>query len=421
MTDRSIAPDISNIQTISFQSPQYSDVLLPIHTWICHDPKHPIIKIEWQVPAGRWYQHYPLQSSLALAMLKEGTAQKDSKTIAELLEYYGGKLSINADSTNATVTLMAYKKYLTPLLDLLREILFEASFPEKEWHTLLSISKQKHLVNTQKNDYIANKESMRQIFGAAHPYAYYFTMQDYENIQLEQCKDYYKNIFLQKNGHLFLSGDLSTSEIETIQNIFRLLPSCTTMADKHPIVSDLSKNLTITKDKSAQASIRLSSHSISKNHPDYMPLQVSNTVLGGYFGSRLMSNIREDKGYTYGIYSSLTPYLHSGLWQISTEVGVDVCDASLQEIYHEIDRMQDTLCDDEELQAVRNSMLMEFLSATDGCFNQIDTVRGLYSYGLQLEDFQSWISTIQNISAQEIQAISQKYFRKENIYECVVR
>ena len=149
-------------------------------------------------------------------------------------------------------------------------------------------------------------------------------------------------------------------------------------------------------------------------------MQVLNTVLGGYFGSRLMTNIREDKGYTYGIGSGLVSMYDEGYFVISTEVGVDVTNATLKEIYFEIEKLQNDLVPEEELELVRNYLIGVFLRSTDGPFAIGERLKGILGYGLGYEYYDRYVATIRNITAEELRNLAKKYWQKDELIELVV-
>ena len=155
-------------------------------------------------------------------------------------------------------------------------------------------------------------------------------------------------------------------------------------------------------------------------HKDYFGWQVLNTVLGGYFGSRLMSNLREDKGFTYGIYSSINSYKHAGSFVVGMETGVINKRAALDEIYSEYKRLRDQQIGDDELTLVKNYLLGEILRSTDGIFSTSDFYKGLLLYDLGTDYLSKVTSTINNVKPVELQELAQKYFAENTMRELVV-
>jgi predicted Zn-dependent peptidase len=149
-------------------------------------------------------------------------------------------------------------------------------------------------------------------------------------------------------------------------------------------------------------------------------VQVLNNIFGGYFGSRLMSNIREDKGYTYGIHSYLENRIHESAWMISTEAGRDVASATIKEVYNEMKRLRDEPVEEAELHLVRNYMIGSILGDIDGAFQIIARWKNYILNNLSADYFNNSISTIKKITAAELQELANKYLQPEDFYELTV-
>jgi len=145
-----------------------------------------------------------------------------------------------------------------------------------------------------------------------------------------------------------------------------------------------------------------------------------NTVFGGFFGSRLMSNIREDKGYTYGIHSYVQNHIQESAWMISTEAGKDVSEATVTEVYNEMALLRNTLIDEEELLLVRNYMIGSILGDLDGPFQIIGRWKNIILNDLDEQYFYDSIKVIKTISVEELKALAEKYLKPEDFYELVV-
>jgi len=157
---------------------------------------------------------------------------------------------------------------------------------------------------------------------------------------------------------------------------------------------------------------------IKRNEPEYPIFSLLNTVLGGYFGSRLMQNIREDKGYTYGVYSVLKSMTMSGQWGIYTDVGIDVYESALNEIYFEIERLKNEEISPEELHLVKNYIAGTFLSSIDGPFALANKFKSIYLFDLDYSYFDRFLSDIKNITPKKLNALANKYL--DNSYHQVV-
>lgn len=169
-----------------------------------------------------------------------------------------------------------------------------------------------------------------------------------------------------------------------------------------------------------QGSVRLARPFPNRHHPDFIKVMVLNSLFGGFFGSRLMENIREDKGYTYGIHSYLQNHVQHSAWMVSTEAGRDVAEAAITEVYKEMKILREELVDDEELLLVRNYMMGSILGDLDGPFQIMARWKNIILNGLDENYFYTSINTIKTISAKELQQLAQQYLNHEDFYDLVV-
>jgi predicted Zn-dependent peptidase len=305
----------------------------------------------------------------------------------------------------------------------MKEILFDATFPEQELNTYKQNSKQQLTVNNEKVGYVARKKFNEMIFGASHPYGYAEKMEDYDNMKRDDLLSVFSSLYTKENCTLIVAGKITDAVFKTLNANFgandwrKAVASDSTFNPKHQ-TSNI--KLFIEKKDAVQSAIRIGKPLFNKTHPDYAGMQVLNTVLGGYFGSRLMSNIREDKGYTYGVGSAVASLLHDGFFFISTETGVDVTQPAIHEIYKEIDRLKKELIPDEELAMVKNYMTGSFLRSIDGAFQLADRCKGIIIYDLDYDYFYNYLNIIKTITSNQLLQLAEKYLENESFYELVV-
>jgi predicted Zn-dependent peptidase len=219
-----------------------------------------------------------------------------------------------------------------------------------------------------------------------------------------------------------VSGKVTDNTLQLIEKHFGCIPPAAQIdagSIHHKPLTQTGKFL-IEKQDALQSAIRIGKMLFNKSHSDYIGMLVLNTVFGGYFGSRLMSNIREDKGYTYGIGSAVVSFLHAGYFTISSEVGTEVTQSAIKEIYYELERIQSELISNSELTRVRNYMLGAFLRSIDGPFALADRFKAIYFYGLDYEYYDRYIETIKTITPAELRNLANKYLRKDEMIELVV-
>jgi zinc protease len=261
------------------------------------------------------------------------------------------------------------------------------------------------------------------IYGENHSYAKYSEAAHIDAIEREELVNYYNQFY--KNGKcvIFVAGKIPTNLFEELNNTIGALQlqAATFEITQEPAIAFAQQKLEVQNDAAAvQGAIRLASPFPNRHHADFQKIMVLNCIYGGYFGSRLMSNIREEKGYTYGIYSYLQNHLQQSAWVISTEAGKDVCRAAIEEIYKEMDILKNELVDDEELSIVKNYMLGTILGDLDGPFQLIAKWKNIILNNLTESYFYDSVATIKSISSEELQELAKKYLQPQNFHELVV-
>jgi predicted Zn-dependent peptidase len=382
-----------------------------------------VVQIDWVFPAGLWFEQKEAVAHATAGLLKNGTSKHTSEQISEALEFYGAQLKASAGNDFATVTLYSLTKHLPALLPMVLEILTEATFPEHEVEIYKRNVIQRLLVNLRQCEFVANQRIDALLFGEHHPYGRFTRQATIEALTRKELMAYYKGHYSLANVRMFMAGKINVSDVKHLNEVFGAAPIIATPvapvtfedAERSERVQRISNEA-----NGVQGAIRIGRLFPNRHHPDYTPMVVLNTLFGGYFGSRLMSNIREDKGYTYGIHSSLGPEVNSGSLVIGTETGRDVTEAAVVEVYKEMELLCNEPADEEELLLVKNYLLGGILGDLDGPFSILQRWRTLILNGFTEEHFNRNISIYKNITTAELQALAKKYFVKEEFYEIVV-
>ena len=304
---------------------------------------------------------------------------------------------------------------------MVKELITDSVMPQDELDIYKQNMKQRLKVSLKKSDFVAGRLIDVYLFGENHPYGKFSKAEDFDALNREQLLSFYKKYYQQGKLIIFVAGKLP-ADIGSLLNLhFGDLPNNEIGSKNISTQQTAEKKFRIINDaEGVQGSIRIARPFPNRHHPDFLKVQVLNALIGGYFGSRLMSNIREDKGYTYGIHSFLQNHIHDSAWMISTEAGKDVCEATIAEVYKEMKELREELVDDEELLLVRNYLMGSLLGDLDGPFQIIARWKNYVLNNLTEKYFYDSINTIKTISAEEIQALAQKYLNPEDFYELVV-
>jgi zinc protease len=420
--DRLKAPEFKQVTKVDLQkaTDQTLDNGMPLY--VVNAGTQEVMKIEFIFGAGMRNRDYPMVASAVNDMLDEGTSTRKAMDIAEELDFYGAFIESEVTHDHAIFTLWTLNKYLDESLVIVKDILFNAAFPETELGVYIDNRRQKYIVDSEKVSVLARRRFAELLFGEKHGYGVSTKPDDFARITRGELQQFHREFYHAGNGCILAAGNIPDSLRTKLNQYFGgsewkkpfggipAVGSAKTIAAREHLVK---------KDGAIQSALRVGRTLFNREHPDFPAMQVLNCVLGGYFGSRLMANIREDKGYTYGIGSGLVSMTDGGYFYISTEVGVDVTSAALKETYFEIERLQNDLVTADELDLVRNYMTGVFLRSTDGPFAMADRKRALIGYKLGYDYYDRYLETIRTVSASELRDLAQKYLRKSDLTELV--
>ena len=382
-----------------------------------------VLSLELVFYAGNWYDTQHLVAATTNFLLKNGTSKKSAFEINEHFEYYGAFLNRGCYNETATINLHTPVKHLNALLPVIQELLTDAIFPEQELAIYKQNMRQRLDVNLKKCDFVAARLIDAYVFGEQHPYGQYSSYEQYEALQQASLVEFYNQYYRHGRCIIFAAGVLPPDFEVQLNQWFGSLPlnQQSLPVITHPVVPAAEKKYRLVNDHNGvQGAIRMARSFPNRHHPDFPKVQLLNALFGGFFGSRLMSNIREDKGYTYGIHSYIQNHIGDSAWMISTEAGRDVCEATIQEVYYEMEELRNEPVDDEELQLVRNYLMGTILGDLDGPFHIISRWKNLLLNGLDESFFYKSVDAIKNTSAEELQQLAQKYLQPEEFYELIV-
>jgi len=426
MLNRKSVPDITDAVKFQLSLPPYQKISLQngVEVFLMDMGTVDTLMMNVVFYAGNCFEEQNLIAPATNFMLKNGTRSKNAYEINEYFEYYGSYLNRSAGHETAELTLHCMKKNFNELLPLVAELITDSVFPEEELQIYKKNMQQRLQVNLRKNDFIAGRLIERYLFGANHPYGRYSSMEDYEVLQIAGLRDFYNKYYLGGRCLIFIAGPLP-ADIETlVESNFGSLPLGGSEKPPLPLTAlepEKEKKFRITNDsESVQGAIRIARNFPNRHHPDFQKMQVLNNILGGYFGSRLMANIREDKGYTYGIHSYLMNLTQESALMISTEAGKEVTEETIKETYLEMKRLCDEPVTEKELKTTRNFLIGTLLGDLDGPFQVAGRWKSLILNGLTDEYFYNGIETIKKIKPAELQELANKYLNPSDFYELVV-
>lgn len=417
MLDRSVAPQAVTIERPNLPGLERISIKDDTLVYALNQGTQPVVLFEMVVPVGRFQEPTPGLSYYLFKMITEGTSSKSSETIASFFDFHGSHLEITPTLDYVSIKLYALNKFFPTLLSLLMELLTESTFPDREFETLKKIRTQNIRQQNAKNNVFASLKFRELLYGEQHPYGRIVTEEQSKAVSREALIQFRGALLTQP--HFFVTGQVTDEIIDALQSSLSHLdfqqPDEVSMAE-----TKRGDSLTLKREGSTQASVRMGLNTINRHHEDVHLLKVTNEILGGYFGSRLMKNIREEKGLTYGIHSSVLHLEQSSYWSIGSELLSDKVELGVEEILKEITTLQNELPCNEEMEMVTNYMKGKFLNSFDSPFSAHDMMKGIILNGLSEQYFFEFFDTLQSITPGQVTSTAQKYFRQDELLKLVV-
>lgn len=412
--NRNVAPTVHTIKEFDLVTPQIETLANGLRWSHIQSGKQAAVSIQLIFRAGTWFAPSREIAAFTARMLNEGTQSKNSSQIAEEIDKYGSFLEISSGNDYATIELYSLTKYLNPMLTLLKEILTTATFPENELQKVKDINIQNIKVSNEKTSVVASAKFRTLLFGDNTPYGVEMTIEEIERVKQSQLADFYYNAFYQQPFEILTSGSLSDSEKDEIRLCLSNMYISHIQKPREKPQMILATNgkrgeLYLAKDDAMQTSIRIGKPLFLRTDQDYIPMRVLNEILGGYFGSRLMSNIREEKGYTYGISSSMQFNRHAGYLIIGTDVKKEVKLETRAEIFKEIAVLRNEKVPKEELLMVKNYMKGAFVNSLGTPFAIADKYRNMFLFDLPIDYYKKYLAAIDAVTATQLQEMAKKY------------
>ncbi|MBK8845091.1 MAG: insulinase family protein [Bacteroidetes bacterium] len=415
MIDRKSAPAILPAKKINITNPDYIALDNGMPLYAMGNDHEEVVKIEVLFDAGSDKNSQQQVAEATCNLSDDGHVGLSASAVAEKFEYYGASIETLCEYHLSSMSLYAMAKHVHKLMPVFCDLLQTPEFATGELENYKVRNIQQLKVQSEKTEYMARMRMRNELFGD-HVYGAVPAISHFENLSREQLQNFHASYYATKPFIVIVSGCASEALIKQVNKTLgsiKCAPGSTANLfsnQKHDLtLKQVPQKIKITKQGALQSAVRIACAAVNKSHPDYFKLNLLINVLGGYFGSRLMSNIREDKGYTYGIGSSLVAYRDAAIITIATEVGTDVTAATLEEIYKEINK----LCSEEipahELQVVKNYMSGSMLRLFDGTFARAERFRMLLTNSLTNEYYQNFIASLHQISSKQLIETANQY------------
>jgi zinc protease len=414
MLDRTVAPPVQPLARVTLPAAEVLALPSGARLHVLANNAQPVVRLQAVFRAGKIAESRPGLASLTARMLLEGTTTRTARQIADEVAFYGASLECDAGFDRSTLTLYCLTRHLPTLLPLVIDVLTNPAFPTAELEQLKTRTVQNVRVERKKTSYLASERFNELIFGADTPYGRPFDSAVYQELTADEARSFHEQAYSFGNAEIFLCGDVA-AEQKLVASAFGVAaahttPTHTSTATEGDVTRETDR---VAVAGSLQASIRMGRRWPAPTHPDTHCLKLLANVLGGYFGSRLMRNIREDKGLTYGIYASVAPREFGTVLIIGTDVKGESADFAVSEIQMELRRLQEELIPADELETVKNYILGKFANELSTVFEQCDKYKTLVFLNLPADYYTQFVQQTEAVEAETLLQLAQEYFAPE--------
>jgi len=418
--DRSKQPKAADSFDLTLPEPSFKTLRNGIQLQTLEVGNQDIFRLDLIFQAGRIWQTELLQALFTCAMLKEGTSSYTSLEISEILDNHGAIMDVTSAIEYSYVTLYALNKHAKMLLPLIYSIVTEPIFPTHELELLVGNNKQYLQVQLEKVSYLASRQMSKAIFGKNHPYSAQAQLCDFDKINREMLNDFFRSRYSNQTCMISLAGQLSDEFIALIEEQFGNHPFGNQEAKLTPVKikeakREVQREFFIPVEESQQCAVLMGAPCVNIFDEDFFGMKFLMVLLGGYFGSRLMANIREKQGLTYGIYSDIIPMPQAGVYQIMAQSDVKYVPQLKASVMRELKILQQELVPKEEFERVRQYMLGEMCRSNEGIFALTESWIYLYTHHLPKNHYIQMIEKINNITAEELRTLANKYLHVDDL------
>ncbi len=416
MIDRSKAPEVTQFPNITLEMPVAEKLPNGMELMLVNYGEADVCQVDFYVGGGYFEQPKRFLTFFESVLLSGGSSNYTAEDVAEQLDFYGASMTTGVCDHSLKVSLKTANKNLPNVLP----VFYDCITTPKYLQTELDKRRDKYVadntVSFERVSLMAAAKITEMLYGKNHPLTIEPNASLSYDLTVEDLQNFHSEHFAPGNSKLVVSGRVTEVELNQIKSCFSQWGPKPFKANAEWYVNPQEVRTEIVqKDGAIQTAVAIAIDAVPREHEDYIPLRILATVLGGYFGSRLMMNIREDKGYTYGISAYLSGRGESGYLGISTECGAQYTYLVLDEIKKEMKLLREELISEEELDVVRSHMLSSLVKYLDNAFSIADYVELVLCNGVYPEYFNQQVLKIKSVTPEELQKIAQKYLVEEKM------
>ncbi|NOT36754.1 MAG: insulinase family protein [Saprospiraceae bacterium] len=384
-----------------------------IEVYTIYSDAYDLNYIEFVFENGRLSESKKLSSRICAHQMLEGSKKQTQKEIAEFFDYYGCNYQIISDMDFSLISLNVLDKFFEKVAHYLLEQIYSAEFPKAQLEKGKSSLYSQLQHQLTEPDFVSYRELSASIFGNENIYGYNTTEELIKNIESSDLQNYRKNNFTSDKLKVFYTGKRRSQSFW--DELLSIVPGGNDLHVQYISEKNLPLKKHIAMENCAQVSLKMGKRLFEKTHDDYFDFYFLNTLLGDYFGSRLMSVIREEHGLCYDIHSTLDAQLKDGIFYISAELNAEKVKKAIQLIQSELQKISSQVIDKNEMEMVRNYLHGHILRLIDGPYNSILLLKILITEFEDVHAFEKLLQSIHYISDERIRQLSKKYLNPDEM------
>lgn len=381
------------------------------------------VKLDVVFEAGSMYQPQSTCATAALKLATKATAGMDSSSLAEFLDYRGVIVDSTITPMQAVLTVYMLRRHAAEVLPVVADMLKRPAFAPADFVVWQSQRRQELATLEQRTSHVARRMFYQTLFGENHPLGRYAVASDVDKLSLDTVRGYFRDRFHLENSMIVVSGktdgeldDIIDTHFGTAGPMRLMTPVALTMPEKQTAPQTIHTCMP----DAVQTSLRIGRVlPLRWDEPDYAGFLILTTALGGYFGSRLMQNIREDKGYTYGINARTQLYRGVIVFNIMADVAGGMADAAVHEVMRELQRLCDEPMGEDELQLVKTVLAGDFLRSVDGVFELSSRYCDMVGASITEKLTDNIRAAINEATAGQLQELAQRLLKCEDMTVCL--
>ena len=415
-------PEIKAMEMQNIKLPQKVQLPNGVPLFLINEGVREVIRLDLLFRGGYAVQSKPLQALFTNRMLREGSRALNAAAVSRKIDSCGAWIETYSSQNCNHITLYTLRRHLPELLKVLDEIVKNPAFPQKNLDVVRRANKSHFLINSRKVDVVAQRYFERAIWGSDHKFGRLVCAEDYDAINVELLQEYYTNVYGSQNCSIFLSGKFDGAAVENLSEYFGKeqwgASSSVVIPDRLPL-SAVSGRVTAKVDDTMQSGIKIGTMTVDSSHPDFYALKYLTVLLGGFFGSRLMTNIRERNGYTYHIEADLTAFGSRNAFSVTSEAANEYVQPLIDEVYNEFRRLQTEPVSAEEMEKLRNCTLGELCREYEGVLAKADVFINTWLSGEPFDGVNRYLDVVRTASPDDFMRLACKYLLPEKMVEVV--